>query len=175
MAKPTCCPDASVTGTERPPTLNCLPAAVTCEMVTLSVPLLVRTTGKVLLPLTTTLPKEMLVGITDSSRVIPVPDRYTIVGEFVAVLLIETVPLTLPVEAGVNAAEKFAFWPGARARGNERPPTVKPAPLAVTCRTATGPMPSLVRRASEGCHNAARTLGCGERCHSCKRPGQIIY
>ena len=53
-------------------------------------------------------------------------------GELVALLVMETLPETLPAAVGANAIEKEVDWPAARVTGSERPLTVKPLPVTLS-------------------------------------------
>ena len=75
----------------------------------------------------------------------PVPERETVVGELVALLVMETLPETLPAAVGANAIEKEVDWPAARVTGSERPLTVKPLPVTLSCDRETLPLPVFVR------------------------------
>jgi len=73
-----------------------------------------------LLP-TLTFPKLRLVGLAESRSVVPVPDRDTVAGEFVALLTTEMLPVALPTAVGANVALKELVWPAARVRGKVSP------------------------------------------------------
>src|SRR5712692_5135520 len=97
-----------------PLALKPAPVTVTPEMVTLEFPLLVSVTGNpLLLPPTFTLPKLRLVGLAPSKNVAatPVPLRARVRGEPGALLVMETLPLALPVAEGANAALNVALAP----------------------------------------------------------------
>ena len=142
--KPVDCPGASVSGTESPLILNSLPITFAWEIVTLPVPTFVRVTTTAPWSPSTTLPKLVLVGLPESRSVTPVPDNDTFVGELVALLVIETLPATLPDAVGVKVVLKVALWPAVRIRGSEGPLTPKPAPLTVVCKIVTGAIPVLL-------------------------------
>src|SRR5260370_29891535 len=91
-----------------PLALKPAPVTVTPEMVTLEFPLLVSVTGNPPLPPTFTLPKLRLVGLAPSKNVAatPVPLRARVRGEPGALLLMETLPLALPVAEGANRSEE---------------------------------------------------------------------
>lgn len=76
---------------------------------------------------------------------LPVPDRETLVGESVALLTMERLPVKLPVVVGAKVALKAALPPGAKTRGNERPLALKLPPVTSTCVTFTLPVPGFVR------------------------------
>ncbi len=76
----------------------------------------------------------------------PVADSATKVGELLALLTIEMLPVTLPVLVGTKLALKVARPPpAATVSGSERPPMLKPGPVAVTCDTQMGVVPGLSR------------------------------
>ena len=78
-----------------------------------------------------TLPKEMLVGFTESVvfAAVALPLRTTVAGEFAALLTSETVPLALPADCAVNCTLKLLDCPAARVSGRLRPVVLKPAPV----------------------------------------------
>ena len=97
------CPAPSVSGTAIPFPANPAPIIATDEMLTLLLPLLVTEIICVLLVLPTmTLPKLRLLALGESNLVcaIPFPAKAIFVGEFVALLITETLPVTLPVPVG---------------------------------------------------------------------------
>jgi hypothetical protein len=101
------CPTASVKGRVSPLVLKPAPVTVAWEIVRLALPELVRVTVWVFVVPTTTLPKLTLVGVTESCGWTPVPLRAMAVGEFGALLTSDTLPVTLPVAAGVNPTLKL--------------------------------------------------------------------
>lgn len=101
------CPAANVAGRERPAMENPVPDAVACETVTLAVPEFVRVTvADPLLP-SNTLPKLMLDGFAVRAPCTPVPLTGMETVASVAVLVIDMVPVELPVAAGENCAVKL--------------------------------------------------------------------
>jgi hypothetical protein len=80
---------------------------------TAPVPVLVSVTvvGALLLP-TATLPKLRLVGLALSAPAVPVPLRAIVRGEFGSVLVIDTLPLSLPAVVGSKVTVKDVVWPG---------------------------------------------------------------
>ena len=108
-------------GSDKPLTVNPVPLTVICEIVTLAVPMLWRSTGRVLLIPSITLPKAVVLGLMDSRSVAPVPDNDTLAGELVALLTTEMLPVALPATVGANVTVKDVVWPAARVRGIERP------------------------------------------------------
>jgi hypothetical protein len=144
--KVTLWPEVSVMGSEKALMLKPTPLTVTCETVTLPVPVLVRVTvWQPLLP-TVTFPKLRLAGDAPRRRpVTPVPPSVTAAGELVALPTTEMVPLTLPVVVGAKIALKVTLWPEVSVRGSERALIPKPTPLTVACETVTLPVPESVR------------------------------
>jgi hypothetical protein len=74
----------------------------------------------------------------------PLPASVTTLGEFEASLVIERLPLALPVASGLKVALKAELCPPDRVRGRERPLRPKPLPLAVACEMMTLIVPALV-------------------------------
>jgi len=68
---------------------------------------------------------------TDVAAATPVPETAMLVGEFVALLDIFTVPVTAPAAAGSNATVKVAVCEGSRTRPEDTPLVMKPAPPLV--------------------------------------------
>jgi hypothetical protein len=60
--------------------------------------------------------------------VIPDPDKATVVGEFVASLVIVAVPVVLPVAMGENDTVSEAAWLGSRTIPEDTPSTLNPVP-----------------------------------------------
>jgi hypothetical protein len=118
-----------------------------CETVTLELPVLLSVTVCVLLVPTNTLPKLKLVGLAESCDVTttPVPLRATVVGELVAVLVMETLPLVLPPIIGENTTVIWALWLGARVCGTVNGAMLNPAPKTPTCEIVTLLLPLLVK------------------------------
>jgi len=100
-------------------------------IVTLPVPVLLRVTDCVPVVFTVTLPNATVDGEAESSRVTPVPDRDTVAGELVALLVIEMLPVALPIVVGVKAALKLVLCPSDKVSGNVRPLVLKPVPVTV--------------------------------------------
>jgi hypothetical protein len=116
-------------------------------MVTLPFPVLETETVCELLVLpTSTFPKLKLVTLGVSWRVcaVPLPDKAIVVGEFVALLTRETLPLTVPAADGEKANVNDALCPAASVVGTVKPPAVNAAPDAVNCEIVTLLFPELV-------------------------------
>ena len=76
---------------------------------------------------------------------IPVPARETIVGELLALLDTETLPLALPLVVGVNLTSSLAVWLGASVVPAVTLLALNPVPVGVTLATVTLESPLLVR------------------------------
>ena len=97
-----------MTGVVMPLTVNAAPVTATDEMLTFAVPLFVIATVFVLLVAAVTLPNARLVGFdvkVPTEAAVPLPDRLTLVGEFVALLTNLMLPLAVPEAEGANFAE----------------------------------------------------------------------
>src|SRR6266852_6601992 len=129
-----------------PLALKPAPVTVTLEMVTLEFPLLVSGTGNALLPPTFTLPKLRLVGLAPSKNVAttPVPLKARVRGEPGALLVMETLPLALPVAEGANCALNVVFCPAASVSGTDKPAMLKPVPKALAAEIVTLAVPELL-------------------------------
>ena len=60
------------------------------------------------------------------------PDRATVAGEFVALLVTVTLPFTLPAAVGANAMLSVADWLGVRTVPAVTPLALNPAPVTAT-------------------------------------------
>lgn len=103
-------------------------------MVTLELPVLVRTTLFVLEFPTFKLPKLKLVGLAEMVTVeaTPVPLKEIVAGEFGALLVTLIVPDKLPAVVGAKTALKVVLAPAAKVVGVLKPLTLYPAPLIVS-------------------------------------------
>ena len=72
------------------------------------------------------------------------PDNATVAGEFVALLVTVTLPLTLPAAAGANAISSATDWLGVRAVPAVTPLALNPAPVTVTLDIVTFEFPLFV-------------------------------
>jgi hypothetical protein len=59
-------------------------------------------------------------------------------------LVIETLPLALPVAEGANCALKVVFCPAARVSGTDKPEMLKPVPAALAAEIVTLAVPELL-------------------------------
>ena len=75
---------------------------------------------------------------------IPVPDKLMVLGELVALLVTEMLPLKAPVVVGLKTTLKAAFAPEVKVRGKESPLVLKPAPATVIWDTVTLLVPVFV-------------------------------
>ena len=67
-----------------------------------------------------------------------------VTGELVAVLITLTPPETLPVAVGAKLTASEMLWPGASVVAPDKPLTLNPGPVAVTCEMVTEPVPLFV-------------------------------
>ena len=74
----------------------------------------------------------------------PVPESAIVVGEFVALLVMVTLPLALPAAVGSNTAENDVLCPALSVRGRARPVTEKPVPVTLSLDSETLAFPVLV-------------------------------
>ena len=63
----------------------------------------------------------------------PLPHRKTLVGELMALLMIQILPVRLPLAVGAKMALKVAFWPVVKVSGSGSPLMLKAAPFTETC------------------------------------------
>ena len=130
-----------------PLTLKPAPLALTCEMVTEELPVFVSVTlCDALLP-TMMLLKLRLGGFADRVNVAakPEPLKGICEGEFGALLVIVSVPETLPVVVGAKLTVRVVVAPGLMLKGSVRPVTPKPAPVAVAWEMVRVALPVLDR------------------------------
>ena len=99
----------------------------------------------VLLLPTCTLPKVKLVGL--ALRVpgaVAVPESETLKLGLEALLVMMRLPVGVPAVVGANTTLNDLLAPAARVRGNVRPLTLNPVPVAVACEIVTLDPPLLV-------------------------------
>lgn len=130
-----------------PLSLKPAPVTPTLEIVTLAFPLFVKATLSALLLPTLTLPKLRLEVLSPNTFVAatPVPLSAIASGEFGALLVRLTDPLTAPAEVGANTALNVADFPAAMLSGVLIPDVLKPVPVTVTAVIVTEAVPPLVR------------------------------
>ena len=97
---------------------------------------------------TAALPKLTLVGLTVSCLTAdsPVPVKSIGIEESDALLVTVILPDTLLAAVGLNAAVKFALFPGAKVRGTLSPETLTAATEGVSPETVTLAVPEFARR-----------------------------
>ena len=104
-------PAATVVDVVSPDTLKPEPVALTCEKVSVALPVFFNVTTLESLFPTTTLPKATLVGLAEPSACRPVPLSAIAAGDPGALLVIEMLPATLPSAVGANVTEKVVLAP----------------------------------------------------------------
>ena len=75
----------------------------------------------------------------------PVPESVIVAGDPVALLVTVTLPLTLPVTAGLKSTLKVRLWPAFKVVGTLKPLVAKPAPVTVAVEIWSSDPPLLVR------------------------------
>jgi hypothetical protein len=133
------CPAAIVVPVIPLVTLNPVAATLISEIVKLEFPVFFTATCNVLDPPTTSLPKFRLVVPSEIVRVAlaPVPLSAIVYVAFVALLLIVTLPVTLPETAGLNPTVKVDVCPADSVNGSEIRLSWKPVPLTVALEIVT--------------------------------------
>ncbi len=125
-------------------TLNPEPVTLICEMVKLEFPVFFTASSSGIDPPTISLPKFRLVANSEMVRVAlaPVPlNAIVYVGFVAALLLIVTLPVTLPEVGGPNATVKLDVFPAANVSGNDIPLSLNPVPLTVALEIVTLVLP----------------------------------
>ena len=125
------CPAAIVVPRIPLSTLNPVPVTAICEIVRLEFPVFLTATPRGIDPPTTSFPKFKLDVESEMVRVAlpPVPLRAMVYVGFEALLLIVTLPVTLPDAVGPNATVKLFVCEAANVRGTAMPLIVNPVPL----------------------------------------------
>src|SRR2546426_12063160 len=115
-------------------------------MVTLEFPVFVSVSLKERLPPTFAFPKLRLVGFAPSRKVAaaPVPLSAIVRGEPGALLVMEAVPLALPVAEGANCAVKVGLWSGGDSGEIEEAAVSLNIPEALAAEIVTLAVPELV-------------------------------
>lgn len=137
-------PAAMVRGAVIPVVLKPAPVTVTEETVTVALPPFAMLTVCELLVPVVTLPNAALVGVAASCGCVPVPLKVIVIGEFGALLTIETLPLALPADVGANLALNVVLSPAPKVSGAVIPVALKPVPETVTAEIVTVPVPPFV-------------------------------
>lgn len=75
----------------------------------------------------------------------PYPDTLIVPGELEALLLMVTIPESVPVVVGAKTTFKEVDWPAARDRGPVMPVAEKELPETLTCEIETAELPVLVK------------------------------
>jgi hypothetical protein len=125
-------------------TLNADPVTLICEMVRLEFPVFFTATSSGIDPPRISLPKFKLVVASEMVRVAlaPVPlNAIVYVGFVAALLLIVTLPVTLPEVVGPNATVKLEVCAAASVSGNDIPLSLNPVPLTVALEIVTLVLP----------------------------------
>jgi hypothetical protein len=138
------CPGLRVSGTVKPLMLKPVPEALAAEIVKGPVPGLVNVTVCNPLMPTRTFPKLTLEGLAVSCPCTPAPLSEIVVGEFVALLMTTTLPVTLPATVGANNTFSVTDWLGGRVVLAPTPLTLNPTPAAVRFETVTFEFPVFV-------------------------------
>jgi hypothetical protein len=136
-------PAAIVVEAESPLMLNPEPVTLTCENVSVAVPLFVSVIGCELLSPTMTLPKLTLAGLAEISACAPVPLNASTVGDPDALLVIDTLPGALPVAVGANVTVKVLLASGLIVAGAVRL-IVYPGPVMLAAVMFRAALPELV-------------------------------
>ena len=130
-----------------PLALKPAPVTPTLEIVTLALPLFVNTALSELLLPTFTFPKLRLEVLSPNSLVAarPAPLSAMASGEFGALLVKVTEPVTAPAVVGANTALNVAEPPAPMFSGAVMPVVLKPVPATVTAEIVTVALPPLVK------------------------------
>ncbi len=126
-------------------TLNPDPVTLICEMVRLEFPVFFTATSSGVDPPRISLPKFRLIVASEIVRVAlaPVPlNAIVYVGFVVALLLIVTLPVTLPEAVGPNATVKLDVCPADNVNGTDNPLSLNPVPLTVALEIVTLVLPA---------------------------------
>ena len=83
--------------------------------------------------------------LTEWEACAPEPESEIERGEFVAVLMTDTLPVALPVAVGANRMLKLAACPGDNKTGGTRPLALKLLPVTLTWEMETFELPVFVR------------------------------
>jgi len=137
-------PGATESGTVRPLNVKPVPASTAWVTLRFAVPAFRIVSDCVLLTPTATFPKLTLVGTTEICAWTPVPLSAIVAGEFVAVLVMVTLPERLAALAGANVTLNVVDFPAARVSGTVIPATLNPVPLSPICETVTLELPVFV-------------------------------
>jgi len=133
------CPAATVLPLTPLVTLNPVPVTLIWEMVRLEFPVFLIASCSGLVPPTISFPKFRLEEPSEIVLVAlaPVPLNAMVYVAFVALLLMVTVPVTLPEADGPNATVKLDVCPADSVLGKEIPLSLNPVPLTVMLEMVT--------------------------------------
>jgi hypothetical protein len=120
------------------------PVTLTCENVSVVLPVFFNVMLCEWFVPMTTLPNATDVGFAEPTAWTPVPVKAIDDGEPGALLVIEMLPVTLPVTVGVNVALKLTFAPAAIVWPAVRPFIPKPAPKALAAEIVMTEVPVFV-------------------------------
>ena len=136
----------NVTGVPAPLSVNPVPAMLIPEIVTFAFPVSVIVTICVAELPVFKLPKLSAVVLSEIvvEAAIPLPLSATVLGEFGALLTIESPPLELPVACGANCTLNVLVAPGFRESGRLTVLLVNPLPVTPNCVTVNSPVPLLL-------------------------------
>jgi hypothetical protein len=123
-----------------------VPLSAILEIVTLPLPVFVTVTGSDDELPAFTFPNARFVVLNDSVNVAPtpVPLSVTTAGEFGALLVTVTLPVTAPADCGRNCTLKLLDCPAPNEIGSAKVPRLKPVPLALTWVIESVPVPLFV-------------------------------
>jgi hypothetical protein len=137
-------PAAIVAGTASPLMVNPEPDTFACEIEMLPDPEFVNVTDDEPFAPTFTLPKATFNGLGVKLPCTPDPVNGIERLEFAALLVIVTLPETLPDVVGANCPVKLTVCPAATVAGAAIPETLKAAPLVVIAETVALAFPEFV-------------------------------
>ena len=120
---------AKLTGSVIPETTTVPTDDATLEIVTCAVPMFCRRIVCVVLLPTTTFPKPTEAGVAESVEDVAVALRLICTLGLLALLVSDSVPVSVPAAVGLYVTVKFTDCPAANVAGTVRPVTVTPVPV----------------------------------------------
>jgi len=138
-------PSANLAGSVMPETATPATDGVTLEIVTCDVPIFCRRIVCVVSLPTTTFPKLKDAGVADSVESVAVALIPINTLGSLALLVIDTDPVSVPADAGLYVTVKSAVCPPASVMGAVIPETLTAFPEDVTLEIATASLPVFVR------------------------------
>lgn len=119
---------------------------LTDETVTLAFPEFVIVTLLLALVPALTFPKFTLSGLAVIVAVAPSPDPLsaTVLGEFGALLAMDTLPPALPADSGANCTTNVVLFPALTVAGVFSPDTLYPVPFTPICEIVRSALPEFV-------------------------------